>query len=274
MINNMSFNDLIEIIWRFCLRKKVFNWLRWGSVIIAILLLILNFNSENSTISEIIKWFTSLLVLLQMIIAFSDNKLQIENSELTTRLLRLKNIEDNLETIFNVWLQYILEYFELDASWRVSLYIFDDRGKDENDRFLFVSRYSKDPQFIRKGRNEFKVNQGIIGKAWQNNKCSKFFKKDISEAEYVDILVNKYNFSFDEASALRMKSKSILGNVILNNNHLKVGIVILESINFLNKEKRLEMNEKFPELIDNITPYLSGLLELYSDNLLNQERLG
>ena len=270
----MSLKELKIEIWKFCKQNGIFKWMRWICVFIAILLFILIFFGEIPHIKKCIAILTGLAFLIQTIIAISDNKIQDENCELNTRLNKLRNIENNLETIFNAWLQYIIEYFELDASWRVSLYIFDDRGKEENDRFLFVSRYSKDPQFKRKGRNEFKVNQGVIGKAWENNQYSKFFKKDISDKDYVDILVNKYNFSIGEANALTMKSKSILGNLILNNHHLKVGIVILESINFLNKEKRLEMTAKFPELIDNITPYLSGLLELYSDNLLNQEKFG
>jgi hypothetical protein len=113
---------------------------------------------------------------------------------------------------------------DLTTSDRISIYY-----EHAND-FYLLARYSKNPVFAKPHRQKFALNQGVIGKAWQNQK---HVEKDCPNSEdqsaYLEYLGEKYGFKPAQALNFAMKSCRYVAVAIADaDSH--TGVIVFESI--------------------------------------------
>lgn len=201
------------------------------------------------------------------------DKLRLENDRLQNRLQRVSLIEENVESIFGVWLNLILGEMKMDGECRASFYVWDDKGCVGNE-FVYLARESSDPVLKRKGRDRYPGHQGVISEAWHDNNgmASYFASKNVkTDAEVVTDMVKRYGFSQSVADGLTMKSRVILGHVIMGRQG-KLGIVVIESLQSVNKkEKREAYRKRCMDVVKKVTPHITRLFEIYSNSMFKQE---
>ena len=84
-------------------------------------------------------------------------------------------------------------------------------------------------------------------------------------------MIDKYGFTLESANGLTMKSKVILGNVIVGR-HGKLGVVIVESLQGIDKRvKRDACQKRCSEVVKKVTPHITRLFEIYSNSMFKQE---
>lgn len=127
----------------------------------------------------------------------------------------------------------------LSTSDRISIYY-----EHAND-FYLLARYSQNPVFAKPHRQKFALNQGVIGKAWQNQK---HVERDCPNSEdqpaYLKYLSEQYGFKPSQALNFAMKSCRYVA-VAISDADSHTGVIVFESIAlpfFEGNEGRLEEN--------------------------------
>lgn len=128
----------------------------------------------------------------------------------------------------------------LTTSDRISIYY-----EHAND-FYLLARYSKNPVFAKPHRLKFALNQGVIGKAWQNQR---HVERDCPNSEdqpepYLKYLSEKYGFKPAQAMNFAMKSCRYVA-VAIADADAHTGVIVFESTAspfFEGSEGRLEEN--------------------------------
>lgn len=283
--------DISEIrrdIVAWCVRKGIQNWVSGFSFVIMIILGIITIyvscSNENKLDETLKGWKYLSLALLVPISQFINwllglaSKTQLdrtldENRSLKRRLSKVELIEQNMESIFGVWLNLILGEVKLEGDCRASFYVWDDKGSVGSE-FVYLARESKDPRLKKKGRERFPGDQGVISEAWHNKEgaASYFASMNVkSDADVVNDMVDKYCFTRESANSLTMKSKVILGHVIVSQ-HGKVGVVIVESLLGIKKKDKRELCQKrCADVVKKVTPHITRLFEIYSNSMFKQE---
>lgn len=282
-------HDLSEILsdmvaW--CTRKGVQNWLSGIPILVTIALGIWAiYASRQGHLEQTMqgwKYLTAAIIvpIVQLFgwwlgVASKNqlDKITSENGNLKNRLQRVSLIEENVESIFGVWLNLILGEMKMDGECRASFYVWDDKGCAGNE-FVYLARESRDPVLKRKGRDRFPGTQGVISEAWHDNNgmASYFASKNVkTDADVVDDMVKRYGFSQSAAAGLTMKSRVILGHVIAGRQG-KLGIVVMESLLKVNKkEKREAYQKRCADVVKKVTPHITRLFEIYSNSMFKQE---
>lgn len=162
---------------------------------------------------------------------------------------KLKNIKD-LE-LKNIKLNGLLEtfkdeYYKLcstniftlfkdffnnnDASERISIY------KYNTNHFVLLGRYSKNPIYNKKSSKEYSLNEGLIGKGWQESEA--FFhnapKYSIkTKKEYFNFMKELSTISDKRLEDINMKSRSMYIKTLHDNSTAEDpdGIIVFESLN-------------------------------------------
>ena len=289
--DSIMMRDISEI-WRdittWCARKGIQNWLSGFAMLMTIILscvaiyasrqggAYLDGTLKNSKylsfailvpISQFFSWMIGLASKEQL------DKVTLENHSLTLRLSKVELIEQNMESIFGVWLNLILGEVKMDGDCRASFYVWDDKGSAGNE-FVYLARESNDPKLKRKGRDRFPGQQGVISHAWhdKDGMASYFASRNVkTEADVVKDMVDKYGFTPESANGLTMKSRVILGHVIVGR-HGKLGVVIVESLQGIDKcAKRDACQKRCSEVVKKVTPHITRLFEIYSNSMFKQE---
>lgn len=147
-------------------------------------------------------------------------------------------LRQNISLIFEHHLRSIAQSLNFTNNERISLYIVD------NNRFICCSRFSKNPTYKRWGRASYPLDEGVIGRAWNNG--SEFFaslpdaQKDFKS--YVERTKKKYGIPEDTIRGFSMFSKLLMGYRISNHDSSEHNaIIIVESTtkNFASKESIL-----------------------------------
>ena len=164
--------DISEIgrdIVAWCALKGVQNWLSGFAILVAIALGIFTIYASNQGKDCLDKtingWkYLSFAILipvsqfLSWLCGFASkgqiNQVMIENQNLRNRLSRVELIEQNMESIFGVWLNLIIGEVKMDGECRASFYVWDDKDSVGNE-FVYLARESSDPMLKRKGRDHF-----------------------------------------------------------------------------------------------------------------------
>ena len=124
---------------------------------------------------------------------------------------------------------------------RISLYY------DGGSTLLMLSRYSENRVFNEKGRGYHNKNQGIMGRAWEQN--THYFIDDLPACvkrngrqdcyDYVKACELDWGMNRDEAFKLKMKSRTISAFTIRNSQQNGIAVIVFESM----KEKAFEKQE-------------------------------
>ena len=280
--------DILRDIVAWCARKGVQNWLSGFAILVTIILsgVAINASYQGSNhLDKVIKdWKYLSFAILVPISQFFNwmiglvskeelDKVTQENRSLTSRLSKVELIEQNMESIFGVWLNLILGEVKMDGDCRASFYVWDDKGSAGNE-FVYLARESNDPRLKRKGRDRFPGNQGVISHAWhaKDGMASYFASRNVkTEAGVVKDMIDKYGFTQEAANGLTMKSKVILGHVIVGQ-HGKLGVVIVESLQGIDKcAKRDACQKRCSDVVKKVTPHITRLFEIYSNSMFKQE---
>lgn len=265
---------------RWCTRHAVGNWFVFASFVCGIGAAIAAQWEPNPTAVKIKGTLSVAAIALQAIgwglglgAKRLCDKVRSENDSLRNRLQRVSLIEENVESIFGVWLNLILSEMKMDGECRASFYVWDDKGCVGNE-FVYLARESNDPVLKRKGRERFPGTQGVISEAWHDNNgmASYFASKNVkTDADVVDDMVKRYGFSRSVAEGLTMKSRVILGHVIVGRQG-KLGIVVIESLQKVSKkEKREAYQKRCADVVKKVTPHITRLFEIYSNSMFKQE---
>jgi hypothetical protein len=131
-----------------------------------------------------------------------------------------KMFENHLSILIN-------DKLKLRDTERVSVY------KYEEDSFVMLGRYSKNPKYCEKGRGKYPASEGCIAKAWR---CGKAFVDDLPDPDddndaYLTALKNNWNINKATARGFKMKSRCYYGFAIENADHQRIAVVVVESVN-------------------------------------------
>lgn len=108
---------------------------------------------------------------------------------------------------------------------RITLYCHDSK----NHRFVPVARIAGNPTFEKKGRSSYPDNQGVISCAWQN-RVAKFQSDAKNSEEWIEQMVDEYDFDREIAENLKMQPKSMLA-IRVEHHGKQVGVTVIESTN-------------------------------------------
>lgn len=143
---------------------------------------------------------------------------------------RLKQDRDS-KTIncYQLFSSYLYSHFrdlKLGTSERVSLY------KLDMDMFSCIGRYSDNELFRSIHNRIYPKNQGCIAQTWklgefQDNQAP---DPNVNLEEWEKYNIEKFSFSKNEISRIRMKSRSFYGVRLKNSQHVTVAVIIIESL--------------------------------------------
>lgn len=271
-----------------CARKGIQNWVSGFSMIVAIALggvaIYKSYQGGNQLDETLKSWkylSCAILVPVSQFLSWALgvaskgqlDRIITENNHLKGRLSKVELIEQNMESVFGVWLNLILGEVKMDGDCRASFYVWDDKGSVGNE-FVYLARESNDPRLKRKGRDRFPGDQGVISVAWRDKDgiASYFATSGVrTDADVVKDMVDKYALPMEVANGLTMKAKVILGHVITGR-YGKVGVVVVESLQGVrNRGKRNAYLKRCTEVVKKVTPHITRLFEIYSNSMFKQE---
>ena len=148
--------------------------------------------------------------------------------ELQNALETLNERKDSGLAIIENELSVLSEILNFTSSERISLYVHDGQN------FVMIGRYSKNPDFAKKGRGIQPENEGVMGMAWREGKA---FVDDLpgcdgnDDFEYLRRTELDWRIDRSIARKFVMKSRTLGAYAIDDNSGKKVSVIIFESMN-------------------------------------------
>ncbi|MEA5452044.1 hypothetical protein VB780_25950 [Leptolyngbya sp. CCNP1308] len=124
-------------------------------------------------------------------------------------------------------LMLLSEMLEFGSEERISLYA------HQNQKFVMISRYSKNPEYDKRGRGIQNEDQGIIGKAWRDGQA---FVYDLPECngnddfEYLRVMEINWGIDRSIARKFSMKSRTFGAYSIENTQGIRSFVLVFESM--------------------------------------------
>lgn len=132
----------------------------------------------------------------------------------------------NCYRLFSNWLYSYSNHLGLTVDERVSLY------KLDMNLFSCIGRYSENELFNSKPTRFYPREQGGISRAWEVGTFQDTEAPDPEEnmQAWVDYNVNNYNFTEEELSNIRMKSRAFYGLRLKNSSNETIAVILFESL--------------------------------------------
>jgi hypothetical protein len=132
----------------------------------------------------------------------------------------------NCYHLFSNWLYSYSTYLNLTASERVSLY------KLDMNLFSCIGRYSENEKFNSKPSRLYPRHQGGISRTWEAGVFEDTGAPDPENdmQAWVDYNVGNYDFTEEELSKIRMKSRAFYGIRLKNSRHQTIAVILFESL--------------------------------------------
>jgi hypothetical protein len=183
--------------------------------------------------------FFSIILLSAIIIAAKRNKHNVSLKEAVTKNNRLqREIELYREEYYKLCstnILYLFERFFVTGNERISIYI------HQGNHFTLLGRYSKNPQHNKRTTYQYKDNEGLIGKAWNEGElilvgAPKWVK---TGKEYKKFMKERCTISDQRLRDIRMKSQSLYIKTLDDKNTPENpdGIIVFESISPIKVDK-------------------------------------
>lgn len=117
---------------------------------------------------------------------------------------------------------------------RVSVYKHDGRA------FVMLGRYSKNPEFCKRGRGTYPEGEGCIAKAWLAGEAVLDSLPDpqTEEGRYLEVLKNDWGIKKGVARDFTMKSRSFVAFALENHSPKRIAVIVFESTNAGSLDKR------------------------------------
>lgn len=157
--------------------------------------------------------------------------LEAENTEFKKRLGDLTAEDTNHQQdalqivdflIRHIGSQHLKFGTERENNERISLYVHDGKG------FFPIARFSQNPEYNKKSRKWYPIDQGIISKAWHNGEYFKQYTQKPGTEEYYEFLERDENIPQEVSRQFKMKPWLIYGFRIGDPDN-PVAIFIVES---------------------------------------------
>lgn len=110
---------------------------------------------------------------------------------------------------------------------RISVY------KHDGKAFVMTGRYSRDPDFNKRGRVVYTDNEGCIGRAWHTGEAFEANLPDpaVDLEAYVERVASDWGMPMNVARELRMKSRSLAAFAITDpRGDRPIAVIVFESI--------------------------------------------
>ena len=132
----------------------------------------------------------------------------------------------NCYRLFSNWLYSYSNHLGLTVDERVSLY------KLDMNFFSCIGRYSENELFNSKPTRFYPREQGGISRAWEVGRFQDTEAPDPEEnmQAWVDYNVNEYNFTEEDLSNIRMKSRAFYGLRLKNSRNETIAVILFESL--------------------------------------------
>jgi hypothetical protein len=168
------------------------------------------------------------IVILAVINIRYSNSLTSLKERLDEEIQKSSQIAENISFIVDGLLLGIARKlnYSRNGTCRISLYI---KIEDRNE-FVFVGRFSWNPELQRKGRNTFLADQGCIAKGWQHEWFFDASVPDNNEDANRHHQKN-YNVPIAVSANLKMRAKLYAVRKILNKLDRPIGVLVIESTN-------------------------------------------
>ena len=161
---------------------------------------------------------------LETLIKEKDEILKEQKEKLTNYAL----LRQNIDLIFGEHLKSIARSLAFTHNERISLYIID------NGEFVCCSRFSQNPNYEKRGRTSYPLNEGVIGEAWSTGVEFIASLPDVKRGQdtYIKRTKTKYNIPESTVAKFSMFPRLILGYRISNHDHSDHNaVIIVESTN-------------------------------------------
>ena len=175
-------------------------------------------SSENKTVEEENQ-------TLESNIKFKQTELNTTKSQLNEAEEAIDALKDtNLKTSFEIgskFIAYLFQKWSLTSRERINLYL------EVDHHFVLSARYALDAKFTETHREQFPIDQGIIGDCWRLKR--RFIKNyPTNNQQYIRECI-KHKFTETEVKSFTMKSKSIIGFPVYRDEFEVCGVLIIES---------------------------------------------
>lgn len=190
----------------------------------------------SSSWKELVFYKNNLLFFAGALLLFLGNIFMWRRTpgirSLQTRVSELEDIieqskDDYFQLIENHLAILANDKLKISDTERVSVYKFEEGA------FVMLGRYSKNPEYCKRGRGRYPANEGIIAKAWQNGEAFVANLPDprTEEERYLDEMKNTFGINKSTARNFKMKSRCYYGFAIENAEQQRIAVVIIESVN-------------------------------------------
>ena len=210
----------------------------WTKITLAILALSLGVIKIFFSDSNIMIGLVILIVIGNIVILFYDlsqqkrlSALQKEISELDSEKKKLQESNERWKNGFDDFFRnsLIFLYNSLGYTERERILVY----RHEDNRFILIGRYSRNPKFNNKGRDSYPDNEGFIAKGWEEGDFCFGILPDPNEdfESYTSQVMAYCTIKKGTIRNLNMLSRSYCINSINKSvTQEKIGLVVLESV--------------------------------------------
>jgi len=165
----------------------------------------------------------------------------------------------NCYRLFSNWLYSYSDHVGLTTDERVSLY------KLDMNMFSCIGRYSENEIFNSKPTRFYPRDQGGISRAWEIGILEDAAAPDPIEnmQAWINYNVEKYNFTEEDLSNIRMKSRAFYGVRLKNSHNVTIAVILFESL----KPNGLQFGKLKRLLNDQEKTNLTSLIESLNEHI-------
>lgn len=149
-----------------------------------------------------------------------------ENANLKESVNRWRN---GLDDFFRNSLIFLYNSFDFNERDRVSIY------KHEEDQFVLMGRYSRNPKLNEKGRDAYPDNEGFIAEGWRNGSLCMVIQANPENNfdAYAEEVMRYCNIRKGTLSNISMWSRSYcINDIKAPVTQEKIGVIVLESLEY------------------------------------------
>jgi len=158
-----------------------------------------------------------------------EEKVSNINMRLSDAWNELATLRQGVSNGFHRFLAHIFEYLGCGSQERISLYVI--RSVDGSGEVELMQRYSLNGEFGKLGRSKYKINEGVIGRAWKDGTC---YFTNLPDPErdfksYKKQQKDEFGYSEEIVRKFSMKARTYFAFKIANKDDCP-GFVVLESL--------------------------------------------
>lgn len=233
------------------------------------------FNITNFPIGKIIYYISVVMAILFGIWGYENAKsiakMESDNREKANKINDLESgLNDSIKAmdeLFNSYLALIFKNMNFTHTERISVY------KVFQNKFVLIGRASDNPKLQKNGRSSYPVDEGFIGKGWEENE---FFINSLPDPNgrtresYFNQICANCNIEKSTLQSIRMKSRTFLVKRINGFDSQAKAVIVLESLKAAGFEK-----DEISQKLENVKLPLMMFVEKNNGiNLLPTNDLG